>query len=529
MPPTGATWYGRDWLMAAVLSLPVLSFYAFHFLNAPAGLGATGFIQYDQPYYMANAREVLDAGNGLTYGNPFSADYRTAQIYFQPVTLMLAAILRLTGADPGVIYVSFGLVAVLGCLRVMIALYRALFPLDDLADHLGLLIFTWGGGLLFLAGLARKFLAGSLDLFFYDPNLGWWFLNLGRNLIFPTEAFYHLLFFGAVLSMIRQRWGAALATATILCASHPFTGIELLGIVIGWSLLERFAFGNRTIPAWFLGGLATLLVAHMGYYLVFLNLDGEHRSLFAQWRTLVAVLPLVSALLAYGPVGGLALWSIRTGDRARAVIAAPHNRLFAVWFAGAFALANNDLLIDPIQPLHFTRGYVWTPLFLLAAPLVVGILRRAIRPRSLGGFAVATVVCGLFLLDNFAWISLNSRAPLGNYVSADQRALFQWLSTEPNRGTLVLANPELAYLATAYSPVRGWITHNYNTPFAPQRLQELEVYRESGRLPHASSKNTLLVVRDSALADPLPKPASDRSTRLAFSSGSITVWRVEPE
>lgn len=529
MPPTEVTSNGRDWLIAAVLSLPVLSLYAFHFLNAPAGLGPTGFIQYDQPYYMANAREVLDAGNGLTYGNPFSADYQTAQIYFQPLALLLATVLRLTGADPGAIYVGFGLIALLGCLRVMIALYRALFPLNDLADHLGLLIFTWGGGLLFLAGLARKLLAGSLDLFFYDPDQGWWFLNLGRNLIFPTEAFYHLLFLGTILLIVRQRWWAALAAAAILCASHPFTGIELLGIALGWSLLERFVLGNRTIPALFYCALAAMLAVHAGYYLVYLNRDPEHLSLFAQWRTLTAVLPFVSAMLAYGPVALLALWSVRRTDLARAVFDVPHNRLLAVWFAGAFALANNDLLIEPIQPLHFTRGYVWTPLFLLAAPLIVTILRRAIQPRSPSGLAVATAICGFFLLDNFAWITLNSRAPLGNYASADQRALFRWLSAEPNRGTLVLANPELAYAATVYSPVRGWITHDYNTPFAPQRREELAAYRASGRLPLVSAKNAVLVVRDSALADPLPRPADDRPSRLAYRHGSITVWRVEPE
>jgi hypothetical protein len=39
----------------------------------------------------------------------------------------------------------------------------------------------------------------------YDPFGGFWFLNVGRNLIFTTEAFYHLIFLGGVLLVVRTQ------------------------------------------------------------------------------------------------------------------------------------------------------------------------------------------------------------------------------------------------------------------------------------------------------------------------------------
>lgn len=519
----------RDWLLASILALPVVGLYAIHAVNAPPGFGPSGFVQYDQLYYMANARELLDSGGGLTYGNPFSPDYTTAKVYFQPITAILAAILWSTGADPGTIFVAFGAVVVLLCLRTMIALYRHLFPLRDFADHLGLLIFAWGGGLLVAGGLARMVVTGDPDVLAYDPGAGWWFLNLGRNLVYPTEALYHLLFLGAVLQLLRRRWATGIALAAVLSASHPFTGIELLGILFGWWLIERFVVANRAVPNWFGGGLAVLIAIHVAYYLVFLHLNPEHRSLFIQWRSFEALLTWKTIVLAYAPVGGLALWSLRRGELVHAVFAIAHNRLFAVWFAGAFVLANNDLLIQPIQPLHFTRGYIWTPLFLLGAPLLVSILRHLVGQRRPVGLAAAAALTGIFLFDNAAWILLKLRQPVGLYLTTNQRALFDWLGSEANRGGLVLANPQLAYSATAYTPLRGWLTHYYNTPFKALRKAELDALFTTGKLPAATDTRTVLVIRDEQLAEGPTMLGMNRESRVVYRKGTITVWRVEPE
>ena len=507
----------RAWLVAALLLLPVVWLYGAHALGAPPGYGPTGFIQYDQLYYMANARELIDRG-GLTYGNPFSPGYATAPIYFQPVLLLLAAALRLSGGDPGVLYAIFGAVAGLACLRAVVALYRTAVPLEDAAAWLGLGLFAWGGGLLALAGVYRGWLTGGGGPLAYDPAGGWWFLNLGRNLVYPTEAFHHLLFFGAILLVVRRRWTWATALAGLLSASHPFTGVELLGILFGWAALERFALGNRDVPPWFAGAMALLLVIHGGYYLGFLNTDPEHRALFAQWRGFDAVLEWPTIVLAYGLVALFAAVAA-----ARGALDQPRNRLLAVWFAGAFALANNDLLIDPIQPLHFTRGYVWTPLFLLGAPVLVETLRRFLAEPRLGGKLAAGALAAVLLLDNATWFAVQAQRPPGLFVTADERALFAWLRRPEQRGAVLLASPRLAYMATAYTPLRGWYTHRYNTPDAPRRAGELAHAFATGQLPAGTEGTTFLVIRDAARSrNPRVLPQS----RPIYRNSTIAVWRV---
>ena len=515
----------RAWLVASLLFAPVGWLYAAHALGAPPGYGPTGFIQYDQLYYMANARELLDRG-GLTYGNPFSPEYATAAIYFQPILLLLAAALRLTGADPGLIYVAFGAVSAIACLRVVIGLYRAQVALTDRAAWLGLVLFAWGGGLLALAGFYRSWLAGGSDPLAFDPAGGWWFLNLGRNLVYPTEAFHHLLFFGAILLTLRARWGWAAALATLLSASHPFTGIELLGILFGWSALERLILRNREVPLWFVGAMLALLALHAGYYLGLLNTDPEHRALFEQWRVFDAVLEWPTIVMAYGLVALFAGVAIARAPSFRAAFAERRNRLFAVWLLGAFALANNDLVIDPIQPLHFTRGYVWTPLFLLGAPVLVGTLREFLARPGVRGKALATSLSAVLLFDNAAWFAIQTQKPPGLWLTRDERALFAWLKRPNNRGAVILASPRLAYAATAYTPLRGWYTHRYNTPHAQRRAHELAGVFATGRLPASTEATTFLLVHDRARSrNPRVLPQG-RKSELVYRSATITVWRV---
>src|ERR1700730_7303049 len=79
----------HPWLLAALAALPIGWLVACYFLGAPQGTLPTGFIQYDQAYYMAEAREHWDGGFHLLYGSPASANYDTPRVYFRPQTLLL--------------------------------------------------------------------------------------------------------------------------------------------------------------------------------------------------------------------------------------------------------------------------------------------------------------------------------------------------------------------------------------------------------------------------------------------------------
>src|SRR6266704_3622578 len=70
-------------------------------------------------------------------------------------------------------------------------------------------------------------------------------------------------------------------------------------------------------------------------------------------------------LLSRGPSSQV--WPIRRFALAKEFFRIPRNRLLAIWALVAFILANHEFAIRPIQPLHFDRGYIWIPLFLMGA------------------------------------------------------------------------------------------------------------------------------------------------------------------
>lgn len=505
--PAAADRHGetRYWGLSALLLLPIIAVYLIHFVSPAAGHTGTGFLQYDQIYYMANAREHFDPGTfSLFYGLPFSPFPDTPQIYVQVTSLLLGSVLYATGADPGHLYVLFGLIAGLGCIRVAVALFARFVPLDRTAAWLGLVCFVWGGGALAVSGLAYAWVndAGVFDeILHFDPVLGYWFLNFGRNLYFAAEAFYHLLFFSVMLLLLKGRHTSALAVMAILSVSHPFTGLQCLLVVAAWAASERL-LARQAPPSWrFLGAVTLMIGAHLAYYLWFLNTSEEHRALQQQWVDQVWTMGWETALAAYLPVALLAVWSMVKISSPRETLAQPANRLLLVWFGVSLALANHELLIPPMQPLHFTRGYVWTPLFLLGAPALVGLFQRLLdqRPRLLRIMAPALLLC-FMLSDNLAWFGRHAynlrvnQVAWGFALPDEMRAVFRLMNRPELKGGLVLSNlPMLNYLATAYTPLRAWWSHGHNTPHADVRRRELQQFFVSGNEPH-HWRDRLLVV-----------------------------------
>lgn len=532
------------WLISLLLALPAAVPYAAHLVRARSeGLLPTGFVVHDMALHMANAREHFDRGGfQLLYGLPYSPFDTTPAIYFQPHTLLLGIAWRLTGWDPGVVFVLFGAVAAWLCARVALALYRQIIGLDSRAQWLGLVGFFWGGGVLALAGALRHGLAGGSarelssfePLFSLDPFEGWWFLNFGRNLVYPTEALYHALFFGVVIAVLRERLRLASVLALLLVLTHPFTGVELMAILLPWVLLERALLGNPRIPWWFVAACGAIVALQLGYYGPFLGRSPEHRSLASQ-LALPWILPAASLLPAYGVVGALAAWNLRRAALARRFLAVPVNRLLLVWFAVAFALANHDLVMRPMQPLHFTRGYIWTPLFLLGAAPLVGLLRSvATGPSRVAGWVGVTALVALLLADNALWLGTfpwrDSAWRQSIYLHEAERELLAFLAADEHRGSVVIPQArKLGYLATVYTPLRAWYSHYLATPHAPARVEELRRFFGEGRLLDAWDRVPLLVV---FLRDQLPPTEPGwvraRSARVAFANAAFVVYRVPP-
>ena len=218
---------------------------------------------------------------------------------------------------------------------------------------------------------------------------------------------------------------------------------------------------------------------------------------------------------------------------ARRFFAEPRNRLFLTWFLVAFALANHEFAIRPIQPLHFTRGYIWTPLFFMGATPLVDLFAGLHRRR---GFVFRTaavgVVLGVLLLDNAVWLAqfpikaLVGRPDSGITVTAAQLDLYRWLSRDENRGDLLLTDDrDLGYLTSVYTPLRSWIGHMYNTPDIEKHEREIVAFLEEGSVVDAWRGKTLLVVVDGTAPECHQRPKIP--ARPVYENEPYLVYRLD--
>ncbi len=539
------------WLAAIVLCIPALFPYISHYFYARAhGLMPTGFLIRDMPYYMANARAHFAGGHfHLLYALPFSPYDNSPRIYFQPHTLLLGLMWKISHLEIHTVFLIFSAIAAIVCSRVALALFEYLIGLDTRAKKIVLVLFFWGSGVIVLAGLLKLLLVGAGDLpmeferlFDFDPFRGWWFLDFGRNLLFGTEAYYHALFFGAVLLAMKRRFIASTIAALVLSMSHPFTGIELLAVLCAWIALELVLLGRKTIPIHYAITIALIAAAHATYYLWFLpHASPEHAAVQQVWSS-AFVLSWQSLVTSIALVLPLAIYTVHTSERWRKYFADASKRLLAVWFVVALVLANHDLFITPVQPLHFTHGYIWTPLMLMGAPSLVALISHLLRKRSIGIIAVVGI-SALFLLDDALWLTTTAlRRDVitdGAMITPDRWDILLELRKPEYDDALVLsrdvniggAAPEidLSYLATAYTPLRSWYSHWANTPYRDQRANELVALFNKGiYLDEWRKRKTVVILRNDVIPN-TPTWLEQLHARLMKQNASFSVYLLEPK
>ena len=303
------------WLIAVIAFLPMLLAYAVHFGLPPDGARGTGFLQSDQPMYMAAAIRHFEHGFFPAYGLPYSPDYDTPRVNVQLILLLLGSLVHLTGWDPGYVFAVFGIVAGVVMLRMAIALLTSFSgPMRGVAGMVTCFLFLWGGGVLALSGLVWGLSKGlpfsywSLreEVFRFDPFDGYWFLNLGRNVFYPLEAFFHCLFFGAILCMRHKKYLGGFILLIGAMLNHPFTALEL-SLVMGGIVALEFILRVDPPPLWIVvavGVSVPFFLLH-SLYLVGL-LSTEQTVVVAQnaldwsidWKSMAAgYLPVVAIVI----------------------------------------------------------------------------------------------------------------------------------------------------------------------------------------------------------------------------------------
>jgi hypothetical protein len=509
-----------------LLSLPALIPLLFARYHAWArGLAPTAFIQYDQPAYVAMARQHFLNGFHLTYANPYAL-YGSPAIYFQP-HLFLIGMMQWAGVTPDLAWLLFGLGAMAFASLAAARLYEEWVGWNTTAQKLGFICFFWGGGMLSLGGCLlglfthSNLIEASLSI---DPGQGWWMLNFGRNLVYPQEAYYHALFLTAILLLIRGRFGWTLATAAVLSLSHPFTGLSLALILIAYSGLELGLRSGAASPRLLLGSCA-LAAAHVGYYMVFLDRFPDHHIVRLQFEQNWPY-PFWALVLGLYFVGILAFGQLTRVKNLVAMVAQPRMRLCLVWFAIILALSQHDLVMKPKQPIHFAHGYDWIAVFLMAAPALIPMIEKllALRPAPWRIAAIAAFF-GLFLSDNLLWMASFRDPAIQRFaisLTPDQQGILNWLATHPDPSAYVASvDEQISYLTATYANMRAWRGHMINTPWTSLREDEMNEALSKG-VPLPSDRTVYYIPKSSA---PWTPPLG--ALRL-YDNPTYVIWRVDP-
>ncbi len=489
-------------LLSILLALPVILFLLHHYFYHSPDLKPTGFTVDENVLYMSYAHQYLEQHNfTFFYSNPFDGDPGSPKIYFQPVNIFFVAALK-TGLNPGLCFSLFGLLMAVLCIYMGIKIIGHLLPGYNRQPLISLL-FTWGGGLTAIAGLAGSMLLTGhsypqwLDgMHLADPANGWWGLNWGRTLFIPLEAYYHFLFLLNIYLILKQKWKAGLLVSLLLSISHPFTGIEYLLIINGWVFFEKVLFRNKSIPYWYLAGIIGVTLFHAWYYLIYLNNFPEHKQLFSQYSagwtySLRIVIP------AYCIVGALVILTARNNRPLKEFLAKPHQRLFLCWAVIAFLLSKHEWFIKPMQPIHFTRGYIWAGLFLLALPGLTWLIDYLQKSRiKKWSFICLTII---FLSDNILWttniLRKKETTEWEGHIGEDTEKVLSFLKTNSSTRDLLIGNaPLINYLANVYSPANAWVSHPFNTPKREERIKTMQSFLQNNTKPGEWKDRRILLI-----------------------------------
>ena len=460
----------------AVSVSPFLSLYIFHWINTPEGYIPTGFIQSDMPYYAANGREIFESGNGFSYPNPYDTSPTKPDIYFHWFPWLLGVGIKFFNIDPGILFFVFGIVSSVLCAWLTLIIVEKILPNLQFRYPLFLLV-MWGGGVLCLSAVvANLFNSESPSLFTnilrYDPFGGMWFLNWGRNLIYPTEATYHAIVALIWIAVLNQRWWLAVFGTVGLATTHPFSGVQHLLIMIFFLSIVLVIYKSPKITKYWIT-LSITLVIFLLYYKVFLVSFPEHQAIHKDW-SLNWVLPIESIFLAYSPVGILAIMRI-IYDRRRLPIEV---LFFATCFLTSLLLAKHELFMDSMQPLHFTRGYLWTPLIFIALPFIQrGLISLQQRMSNILFMLISVILASFAIGDNLVFVKLNTNRPLGYYLTFEERNLLTQVNLLDDSGIMLTLNRKLGYLSATYTSVTPYVGHHFLTPKREEKLQNIKYWK----------------------------------------------------
>lgn len=465
-----------------------------------------GFLQYDQPSYYACAREVFENGNFFFAGSPWSSEPGSPRIYTN-LTFSFFGLLWKLGIPIRILDAGIRVVFGMAMMLLLVRLIRAALP-STRAILAACALVLFGGGLAWLFALWRFVtdtlfnrgvpgIAFSWESFVVrypglhaDLERGYadWHQSIFRSLTYAPETFYHTLFFGCMLTLVNRAWRCSLVLLFLTWWAHPFTGIEAGFIFSAFTFLEGIIL--KRMPRWpFLGALAIHAI-FFTYYGLLLPLNPEHASVAEQVRAFGNPMLISMLIPAYGLLLPIALSFLCMGPARALLRISASARLMLCWLVCVTILVFHDRILffmEPMQPMHFTRGYLYVPLvFWAACAFDFAMPKLAARKRWLAP-VIGLLFLAVHLPDNLIALgrqrSINSDSLGVFYRPKACLEFYEKLNAieEP----LVLQSvwtmnpwPRFDYLIPVYTHHRTLVGHWANTPYKQEKaelLRELEM------------------------------------------------------
>ncbi|MCK6508824.1 hypothetical protein L6R29_02510 [Myxococcota bacterium] len=318
-----------------------------------------GLFQGDMPTYLANARATSPRFFHLTYASPLDIspqkhDYLT-QLPISLLSLLLKAGLSESQSNQ-FLTLFFGTLMFFGLF----------FLIENTLQHqtfriLLFFLLSFGGGLAWLSSLLRSDVGFWAGIRFFEHNYYWWFFNLFRNLLYPLELIHHCIFFWYLLCLINRQWLPANGLLVLALLSNPFLAAHLIlihALTAMFDATSSWLKKSASLP---------LVLLWVLYYTLLLPSSPTFHSLISQHATAYKT-PMQWADLfqAYG-FSTLAFLLFLDRSFVRAVWAEWVLIPIVAMALVTFALVHHSRLpfLHAVQPLHFSRGYLFVSLWLL--------------------------------------------------------------------------------------------------------------------------------------------------------------------
>ncbi len=473
-------------VLAALLMIALKIYW---FAHPPDGKVFLGYQQGDQKIYACLIRAAMQSPNGFTYAYPWDLSPNPPAIFFQlPITLM-AWLARAFPTIPfhdlfDVFRVLFS-AAMFASLAVLIQIY---FPSRRMY-WIVYSIVAMGGGIAWIAAICLypswpTEAKGSLLLaqWWLEDHYHWWFLNIFRNVFYPFEVFYHFLFLGMVVSLLRGHRGWALVWYAMGLASNPFLGVHLSAILIPTLLMDWWKSPNAVVRLVSCGAVGLVMLV-LAYYKLFLGHWEVGRSL-EKLHAAAATEPLSAkdAFLGYGPFLVLLLASLFNLQFLKRQCRRRGRRILLIWIGTTAFLVNNSRFIKPgLQPMHFTRGYLFLPLVLWSFQYLKFVFQPSLRrfPRRwAAGFSTAAM---LLILDTIIFAVKQPK-----YVASEDAVFFSQEAYEVisrfqgYKERIYVLDYPLSLMLTAKTGCPTFWGDQFVTPDYKQREAEIVQLAETG-------------------------------------------------